>query len=88
VAPVFGLRLYNADGTAINEQDVVSGTDVRRVFPHGNPVPGVEIERILVLDMPARFGQPGVDLVAGALLSILVAAGRGHCARRSFCNER
>src|ERR1700683_2055831 len=87
VAPVFGLRLNNADGAAINEQDVVSGTDVRRVFPHGNPLAGVEVKRILALDMPTNFGQPSVDLVAGDLLWVLVLRCRRHCPLNPFCSQ-
>ena len=33
-----------------------------------------EIQRLLVLDVPARLGQTCVNLVAGELLGILVLA--------------
>ena len=68
MAPFVGLSLDDANGPPINENDVVSRTNVRRVFAHGNPLPGAEINGILILNMPTSFGQPGVDLVASDLL--------------------
>lgn len=70
--PVVGLGFDHADRVPVGEENVVGGSDVCLVFADGHAKPGVEIERVLVLDMPTGRPQAFIDPVPSELLGGLV----------------
>ena len=56
----------------VGEEDVVGGSDVCLVLADGHAKAGVEIERVLILDMPTGRPQAFIDPVPGELLGGLV----------------
>jgi hypothetical protein len=71
-APVVRLGLDDADGLPIGEQDIVGRADVCLILADGHAQAGVEIERVLVLNVPTGRPQTFIDPVPGDLLRRLV----------------
>lgn len=71
----FLLGLDDADGLAVDEEDVVGRTGIGGVFPDGLSLAGVEGDTVLGLDGPTRGAELRVDGVAGDLFGSLVEAG-------------
>jgi len=71
------LRLEDADGLAIDEEEVVCRTGGERELADSYPAARGEVRLVSILDRPAGIAKPGVDIDAGALLGI-EPFGRDH----------
>ena len=71
-APTVRLGLDDADGPPVGEEHVIGRTDVGLVFAHRDAEPGIEVDSILVLHVPARSPEAIINSVAGDLFGILV----------------
>jgi hypothetical protein len=72
LAEGFFFCLDHSDGLAVNEEHVVGGTGVGRIFADGLALASAEVDRVFRLHGPARGAQLCVDGVAGDLLGVLV----------------
>ena len=75
--PLVRLGLDHADRLPVDEENVVGRPYVCLVLADGHARAGVEIECVLVLNMPTGRPQAFIDLVPGKLLGGLVGI-RGH----------
>jgi hypothetical protein len=57
----FRLRLDDAAGLAIDEEQVVAGSGGQRILAHGNAEPGAQIHVLAILNQPTRLGQQLID---------------------------
>ena len=62
----FLLGFDDADGLAIDQQQVIAGAGLERCFAQRDALPGGEIHRLVILRGPAGRDELGVDLLAGA----------------------
>ena len=72
VAPVLRFGLDDANGAAVHKQDIVCRADISLIFSDGDPQPRAQVDAILVLNMPSRLDQTGVDLIARYLFRCLI----------------
>ncbi len=66
------LGFNDADGFAINKENIINRTDVRRVFAHGNSQTGIEIDCFSILHLPAGLVQHLVNFITRNLFGSLV----------------
>ena len=64
------LRLHDADGFTVDEEEAIAGTGLQRRFADRDPRAGERVELAVVLDEPARGEKLRVDLLTGALLRV------------------
>ena len=71
-SPTVRLGLDNSDGPPVGEEYVVRRSNIGLVFAHRDSEPRVEVERVLVLHLPAGRPKSTVDPVAGDLFRGLI----------------
>ncbi len=64
----FLLGLDDADGFAIDEQEIIAGAGFKRRLTQCDTAPGGGIELLVILNDPAARNELRVDLFSGFLL--------------------
>jgi len=61
------LCLDSADRHAIDDEEIVGSAAGERELPYGHTSAGPQIQRVEILDQPARLGEQRIDALARAL---------------------
>jgi hypothetical protein len=81
----FPLRLDDAHGLPVDEEQVIRRASLERIFAHGDAPAGVQIHRPGALDHPAGGCQLAINGFAGAILrSDSQVAHSQNCSRRGL----